>query len=204
MFSLDNGHYISVISFTSFPDEFLNPIAPIVPITVENTVVKAATRSVVPKIPHSSVSLISLTYQSVVNPCHVTFDLDVLKEYTITYKKINRLRSVFCDLSRASTELDEEQLALIKKIAGKSDCISNGGLKEEYAGIFDVMGVLYDVEEDCFYDLVNPVKLHQVNLLPEKYFRPEPVEEVTLDYFSREVDRIKKEFKKLFKDVMEW
>lgn len=129
---------------------------------------------------------------------------DVLKEYTINYKKITNLKGIFCDLSRADIELNDEQKDMIKRIAKKSDCIVDGMLKEELEEIFESMGILYDEEEDCFYDLINPVKVHQVNILPEKYFRSSPLEEISSELLSREVAKIKREVNKIFKDVMKW
>ncbi len=70
--------------------------------------------------------------------------------------------------------------------------------------MFACMGVLYDEEEECFYDLLNPIKVHQVNILPEKYFRSSSIEEITSEELSKEVAKIKTELNKLFKDVMKW
>ena len=129
---------------------------------------------------------------------------DVLKEFTVNYKKITKLKSVFCDLSRCDTTLDDDQKEYLKQITKKSDCIKDGVLKEEFVELFASMGVLYDEEEECFYDLQNPIKMHQVNILPEKYFRSSSIEEITLEELSKEVAKIKRELNKLFKDVMKW
>lgn len=86
----------------------------------------------------------------------------------------------------------------------KSDCVEDGFLKEELTELFACMGVLYDEEEECFYDLLNPIKVHQVNILPEKYFRSSSIEEITSEELSKEVAKIKTELNKLFKDVMKW
>ncbi|MCI8306470.1 MAG: N-6 DNA methylase [Lachnospiraceae bacterium] len=129
---------------------------------------------------------------------------DVLGEYTVNYEKIGRLKSVFGDMSRANDELDDGQKDLLNKISKKSDCIKDGALKEEFVDIFEIMGVLYDAEEDCFYDLKNPVKVHQVNILPEKYFRGSVPEEISSESLSKEVAKIKRELNNIFKDVMKW
>ncbi len=129
---------------------------------------------------------------------------EVLKEFTVNYNKITRLKSVFSDLSRCDAVLNEEQKEYIKQIAKKSDCVKDGALKEEYTELFAWMGVLYDEEDECFYDLQNPIKVHQVNLLPEKYFRNISIEEITVEELSKEVANIKRELNNLFKDVMKW
>lgn len=129
---------------------------------------------------------------------------DVLKEFTINYNKISKLKSVFSDLSRADGELDDEQKNIVKKITKKSDCVVDGRLKEELVEIFELMGVMYDEDEECFYDLANPIKVHQVNILPEKYFRSNPIEEISTEALSKEIAKIKREMTKLFKDVMKW
>ncbi len=122
----------------------------------------------------------------------------------MNYNKITRLKSVFSDLSRCDAVLNEEQKEYIKQIAKKSDCVKDGALKEEYTELFAWMGVLYDEEDECFYDLQNPIKVHQVNLLPEKYFRNISIEEITVEELSKEVANIKRELNNLFKDVMKW
>lgn len=129
---------------------------------------------------------------------------DVLKEFTINYNKISKLKSVFSDLSRAEGDLDDEQKNIVKKITKKSDCVVDGRLKEELVEIFELMGVMYDEDEECFYDLTNPIKVHQVNILPEKYFRSNPIEEISTEALSKEIAKIKREMNKLFKDVMKW
>lgn len=129
---------------------------------------------------------------------------DVLREFTVSYNKITKLKSVFGNLSRASIKLDDEQKALIEKIAKKSDCIVDGMLKEELVEIFELMGVLYDEAEECFYDLRQPIKVHQINILPEKYFRSSSIEEISLELLSKESAKIKRELNKIFKDVMKW
>lgn len=129
---------------------------------------------------------------------------DVLKEFTVNYNKINKLKSVFSDFSRADVEIDDEKKMCIKEIAKKSDCIADGKLKEEMIEIFDVMKVLYDEDDECFYDLANPVKVHQVNILPEKYFRGNSIKEISLKTLSCEIGKIKREMNKIFKDVMKW
>ena len=63
---------------------------------------------------------------------------------------------------------------------------------------------MYDEDEECFYDLTNPIKVHQVNILPEKYFRSNPIEEISTEALSKEIAKIKREMNKLFKDVMKW
>ena len=112
---------------------------------------------------------------------------DVLKEFTVNYNKITKLKSVFCDLSRCDAILDDDQKECLKRIAKKSDCVEDGFLKEELTELFACMGVLYDEEEECFYDLLNPIKVHQVNILPEKYFRSSSIEEITSEELSKEV-----------------
>lgn len=129
---------------------------------------------------------------------------DVLGEFTFNYGKITKLKSVFSDMSRAEPMLDDEQEQLAKGIAKKSDCIEDGVLKEEFVDIFERMGVLYDEEEECFYDLNNPHKVHQVNILPEKYFRDSYMEEISSKALTEEVEKIKRELNEIFKDVMKW
>ncbi len=129
---------------------------------------------------------------------------NVLEEFTISYNKISKLKSVFSDLTRSEIELDDEQKKLVKKIAKKTDCIVDGMLKEEFVEIFELMGVLYDEEEECFYDLNNPIKIHQVNILPEKYFRSNSIEEISIEQLTKEVSKIKRELDRMFKDVMKW
>ena len=92
----------------------------------------------------------------------------------------------------------------MKNINKKSDCVVDGKLKEELLEIFELMGVMYDEDEECFYDLTNPIKVHQVNILPEKYFRSSPIEEISAETLSKEIAKIKREMNKLFKDVMKW
>lgn len=129
---------------------------------------------------------------------------DVLKEFTINFNKISKLKSVFSDLSRTDLQLDDEQKDLVRKITKKSDCVVDGKLKEELTEIFEIMGVMYDEDEGVFYDLTDSVKVHQVNLLPEKYFRSASLEEISAETLSLEVTNIKREVNKLFKDVMKW
>jgi hypothetical protein len=120
----------------------------------------------------------------------------VLEEYSITYPKIGNLRSFIKDASITVVGLENELDNFLKLLDGKGKLIAEINL-DEFGELFDLYGISYDEDENTFYDMQKPIKTHQINILPEKYFRIPKIVTISLDELRSEVESIQNEIKLL-------
>lgn len=91
-------------------------------------------------------------------------------------------------------------LTLNKKgqyIIKKEIYIEDKKLKEDFIPIFDQLQIMYDEEENKYYDLSKEQIILALPLIPEKYFRKKEVKNISLEELTNKVNEIENKLKTL-------
>ena len=81
----------------------------------------------------------------------------------------------------------------------KENYIEDKKLKEDFVPVFEQLQIMYDEEENKFYDLSKEQNILALPLIPEKYFRKKEVKEISLEELTNKVNEIEMNLKTLFR-----
>lgn len=80
----------------------------------------------------------------------------------------------------------------------KENYIEDKKLKEDFISIFEQLQIMYDEEENKYYDLSKEQTILALPLVPEKYFRKKEVKNISLEELTNKVNEIENRLKTLF------
>lgn len=133
---------------------------------------------------------------------------EIVQKKYINYKILGRkevnakLRTEANNKNKLSDENYEFLVSLMQKNESgytieNKDYMEEKRLKEEFFTIFEELKIMYDEENEKFYDLDNEETVCALPLIPEKYFRQKEVKEITLEELEKQILKIENDLKEL-------
>ena len=80
----------------------------------------------------------------------------------------------------------------------KENYFYNNSLKEDFLSIFEELNIEYDSDNNKFYNLNEQKIVYALPLIPERYFRKENIQTMSLDTLNSKINEIEDKLKKLF------
>jgi len=136
----------------------------------------------------------------------------ILDKKTVKYPKlsISKVKIKLWDELQNTELLNKEDYKTLSNLARidkkgkykkfiKDDFIKDNELVEGLDVIFEQLDIMYDPEEDKFYDLLQEETRYALTLVPEKYLRVKDIPNITIDVLEEKFNTIKSSF---IKDIV--
>jgi len=137
---------------------------------------------------------------------------DITKKKTVKFPVISAaaLNAILKTEANERKRLSDDTYELLVDHISKGDkgyhvkkehYIADGAVREEFADIFEELGIRYDEENNKFYDMNCEEIIYALPLIPEKYFRKKQCREIKLDELVDSINQIKSELRELLEEI---